>query len=522
MKENNAKILIFCVTIFFAFFLSLANIILGDLNQDEGWYLYAAKLISAGKIIYRDFAFPQGPVMSLFYSFFISLVNHFGLLGGRALTALIGFLTIFVSAFLAYSVAEDKNKVLSALLVFILIGVNVYQSYYFSVVKTYALTSFFLVIGFYALYVAIKNASKFMAFVSGFFVILSAGVRASVYFIIPIILFAFWGTNNKKAMSLTLSLILGMIASFSMTVLPFLVLAPENFMFFVFKYHSLRDYGSLFTALAFKCGFLSRLVQAYFVSVALFISVLILNFPFKNKKDHALKNSPKYVFEKLVWLSILVITVVHFLAPFPYDDYQVFLYPLFVVAVSLFTSPYVSSELCNKFLWIVLLVCIASSFSSPINQDWFIQGRDRIWWLPKDKPPILKLREVARFIKSLDPKGRLLLTQDPYLAIESGKQLPQGLELGQFSFFPQMSDEEAMERRVLNRNLFEALLKNCDAKVAALSGYAFAISSPSIVPVTEEDRLKFESIVLDRYELIRVIPNFGQASTTLRIFVKKE
>lgn len=36
-----------------------ANLIFGNLNQDEGWYLYAARLISAGKMPYRDFAFTQ-------------------------------------------------------------------------------------------------------------------------------------------------------------------------------------------------------------------------------------------------------------------------------------------------------------------------------------------------------------------------------------------------------------------------------------------------------------------------------
>ena len=40
----------------------------GGLNQDEGWYLYAAQLVHDGKLPYRDFFFTQGPTMPFVYS----------------------------------------------------------------------------------------------------------------------------------------------------------------------------------------------------------------------------------------------------------------------------------------------------------------------------------------------------------------------------------------------------------------------------------------------------------------------
>ncbi|MDD2455658.1 MAG: hypothetical protein PHE10_04930, partial [Kiritimatiellae bacterium] len=39
----------------------------GNLNQDEGWYLYAARMVSEGKRPNRDSFFTQGPVMPLRY-----------------------------------------------------------------------------------------------------------------------------------------------------------------------------------------------------------------------------------------------------------------------------------------------------------------------------------------------------------------------------------------------------------------------------------------------------------------------
>jgi len=35
----------------------------GSLNQDEGWYLYAAQMVRDGKFPYHDFFFTQGPAL---------------------------------------------------------------------------------------------------------------------------------------------------------------------------------------------------------------------------------------------------------------------------------------------------------------------------------------------------------------------------------------------------------------------------------------------------------------------------
>ena len=37
--------------------LAVFAVLFGSLNQDEGWYLYAAQLAGEGKMLYRDFFF---------------------------------------------------------------------------------------------------------------------------------------------------------------------------------------------------------------------------------------------------------------------------------------------------------------------------------------------------------------------------------------------------------------------------------------------------------------------------------
>ena len=64
-------------------FLSAANLFLGDLNQDEGWYLYAAKQVAEGRMLYRDFMFTQGPGLPVVYGALFPIIGKWGVAGGR-------------------------------------------------------------------------------------------------------------------------------------------------------------------------------------------------------------------------------------------------------------------------------------------------------------------------------------------------------------------------------------------------------------------------------------------------------
>jgi hypothetical protein len=105
--------------------------------------------------------------------------------------------------------------------------------------------------------------------------------------------------------------------------------------------------------------------------------------------------------------------------------------------------------------------------------------------------------------------------------VEARLKVPRGLEMGQFSYFPALTDDQAARLHVFNRAGFEHLLRTTEAPLAALSGYALAIQSPDVTPVPPEDQALFTKIVTDRYEALTNVPTFGQAYTTLTIYRKK-
>ncbi|MCC7300995.1 MAG: hypothetical protein IT583_07945, partial [Verrucomicrobia bacterium] len=388
-----------------AILLSAANLFWGNLNQDEGWYLYAAKQITQGKILYRDFMFTQGPALPYVYGVLFPIIGKFGVAGGRLITALFGLAAAGCAAWLAARSVFSKHRKAAALCAFILVGVNVYQSYFTVIVKTYALCGFFLTAGFIALSYTSGRRGASAAFWGGFLLALAACARLSAGIALPLAgLWLIW--NRKKVFPLSwvafgigggLILLLGLGS--------FFLLAPENTEFALFGYHAGRSPGSLTQLIALKVGFISRFVQAYFVFTAgllLTFALKRLHWPIRERgfEEMMLDSRPKLVellreanaerspfarsFLSLLWLSGAFITFVHFMAPFPYDDYQAIVYPLLAVALVVTLVPHCAERQQLRAVFAVLLICTAASFSSPINQEWVIRGRDRIWWKFKE------------------------------------------------------------------------------------------------------------------------------------------
>ena len=81
--------------------LGFAAVWMGGLNQDEGWYLYAANLVADGKLPYRDFFYTQGPLLPTVYSVFTPIWKVFGLLGARVFNLALGLVGIVFASALA-------------------------------------------------------------------------------------------------------------------------------------------------------------------------------------------------------------------------------------------------------------------------------------------------------------------------------------------------------------------------------------------------------------------------------------
>lgn len=531
------RVSMWIVAIITAIVLSGINLFFAELNHDEGWYLYAARLVSHGKLPYVDFAITQGPVLPLIYSLMSPVVDWIGVAGGRLFTAFLGLVCAFVTARLAYSMSPPGLGITSALIAFSLIAVNVYQSYFCTIVKTYALAGVLLVSGFLILHYAVKdsvviankNKSAVLLFLAGLLLSLSAGTRLSLGITIPVV-FIWLLFNHQidssnsfgKRIWLAVWFAGGAFAGLCVVYLPFAIMAPDALWFALVEYHAGREVGGVASLLLYKAGFVSRILRAYPIVAGICVIFWLAKLYGTCNDTSRMRLSD---FEWLLWLCGIAISIVHFAASFPYDDYQVAVYPLFVSASAVALIRFIDNE--KTALWlssVVLALCIATSFSSPINQDWFIAGRDRIWWLKRQETSLQKLHRTAKWLRREAKlhKGDMILTQDTYLAVEAGLYVPRGLEMGPFSYFPDWPREKTEKCRVVNKEMLLEIIEKCDAKVSAFSGYGLSIRCPNITPLSENERKMLWNQLLKRYSVVKEIEDFGQASTKLLILVKKD
>lgn len=511
--------------------LSVLNAYWGDLNQDEGWYLYAAREVSRGRLPYRDFAFTQGPLLPVVYSTVAPCVSRWGVVAGRAATGLLGWLAALATAGLTACLLPRGARAAGALLAFVFVACNVYQSYFTTAVKTYALTALFLAIAFLLLAQVSRRAGAWAAGGAGFLLALAAGTRLSAGTTLPVA--GLWLLINRRTLGdgRWFAFGLGGLVGLGAWALPFVVMAPEGFRFAMFEYHTARSVGSLVSALAYKAGFVSRMVQAYFVAALVMLSLITAAVLRIGPRSSLANESLPPRFVAMLWTCVATVTITHLSAPFPYEDYQVFIFPLAAAALSANVTsrlaaiqalvPGSANKRTLAALIFLVLGNVAAAFSSPINQSWFVRERDRIWWPLKEQPPIRQLAEVAVGIAEFAWLDSLLLTQDTYLAVEADMDVPRGMEMGPFSYFPDMPRERAERLKVLNREMLRELLESCPARVAALSGYGLAIRCPEVQPLSDAEQQELRELLEQRYQLICEVPHFGQAHTPLRIYLMR-
>ena len=486
----------------FAFLvLSAAAVWMGGLNQDEGWYLYAANLVSEGRLPYRDFFYTQGPLLPLVYSLFTPIWGLGGLLGARIFTLTIGAAGIAIAMRLSHHLAPEGRKGHAAVITLLLLGCNLYHVYYLAIPKTYALASLLVMMGFWLLCRGSDEfyAKRHMAVAgAGFCLALAAGARISLGALLATtaLCLAFarrWRTFVvfSAAGVVGLALVYG----------PFLIDAKALDGFLLAqRYHAARGGSDI----VWTVGSLSRLVRWYlpmFVLLGLWAFVRPAMSSFR-------KDNPIPLVAYMLLFGFLAVFVVQMLAPYPYEDYQVPVMGLLAVVASVgAVTVFEEHGLGRMALLLALGMSFAASFGSPLLEKWSTDGQDRFWAIKKSESELSRLRSVAAKIEKLDPGGKTLLTQDLYLAIETGRKVPDGLEMGPFSM---LSDME-----------WRSLLTSAPCPVAALSGYSFAVNPPVCDERPVEQQMEYWGLLKKDYELVSRVEAFGQNSTTLLILRRK-
>ena len=471
----------------------------GAVNQDEGWYLYASRLVGEGRLPYRDFFFTQGPVLPFLYA----PLPIRGILSGRLVTLGFSLLATLMAVAFARRLVSPERRLTVSLAVFAMLGCNLYHQYFTTIPKTYAIGALFVMTGFLLL-------SRGQNVLAGLSLAFASGTRISLVLILGVVGVWLMATQFRRLSWLRFGI--GGAAGLFL-VYGFFSLDPASLkgLLAAQAYHAGRGGFDPFFAL----GAVSRLARGYLALGAVLFACLIL----------PRRNAPVAPdLRGLMWMAGLSFAAVFLLqmsAPFPYDDYEVPIMPLLAVLISAWYANRTGGTSGAAHLWFPVLVAGMCAFASPLLQDWMTNGQDRFWSLKKGRSELGQLRDVARRLQALDPGGDMLLTQDLYLAVEMGRKVPEGLEMGPFSYFPAMTTDDAAALHVMNGERLERLLDAAPCALAAFSGYGFAIEVPKGARTPDATRRSFLERLARRYEECGEEPLFGQNHTTLKMYRRR-
>lgn len=486
--------------------LAIAAVGLGGLNQDEGWYLYAARLVREGQLPYRDFFFTQGPVLPVVYGALYRLWAPGGLLAARVLTLLLGLTGLALAAGTVRLLVPADRRNLATIVFTLLLGCNLYHLYYLAIPKTYALASLCVQAGFFLLARALvrpelRHRALHLA-AAGAALGFAAGTRVSLG-VLPAVAGLALLLAHRRLGFAWLWFGLGGLLALTLAYGPFLVdPAARSGLAAAQAYHAARGgFSPVFTI-----GSLSRLIRWYLpLFILAGLAAGLLRRSAEEPADEPARNV-RFVLTTL-FAAFLAVALVQFCAPFPYEDYQVPVMGLLAIVATALLVGRLAEDRLPQLALLTLGLAYATAFGSPLLEKWTMNGQDRFWTRVKAQTELGQLRAAAAEIERLDPGGTTLFTQDLYLAVETGRRVPKGLEMGPFS---ELSDDA-----------WQNLLTTTDCPVAALSGYTFAIEPPACTARDPEQVAAWRALLTERYgSPVAVFEDFGQQATRLELMCR--
>ena len=259
-RWNTRALLAACVVLQTVVFLVVAFYRLVDL--DEGFYLLASKLVSAGRVPYRDFFFPQAPGLPYVYGLWM-VATGVSWWSARMLSALLSMgLGVCLFRHLLVLYRQPALAVAGTLLYLANAMVLAWQT----VAKTYALADLLLFGAYLQVFAQRDSSSGRRSFGAGLLVALAVDVRLYLAAAAPLLLWHLY-RDARRAGSPRRSL--AFLAGLTVGLAPHLILlavARGNYFFNNLGYHLIRSQGPVLTGLWQKLGvvlLLTNLQPAY-------------------------------------------------------------------------------------------------------------------------------------------------------------------------------------------------------------------------------------------------------------------
>jgi hypothetical protein len=487
----------------FVFLLLLAELsylfFFRQVNLDEGWYLWASKLVYEGKLLYRDFAYTQTPVLPYVYGLGGWILGE-GLYQGRVITLL------FTLGAVALSVATARRIAgrVAAFCTLALLIVSPFALTQFTYTATYALAAFFLAA---SLYVATSPwPESWRIVLATGLAVLAVGVRLSmIVVLLPLIVYLAWTGRRWPWRALGalgstlcwLALTLGIYYGLTGEWMRYDTLGFHTDRLLKTEWHRLRMWHMSQRTLA-DFLFLIGMTAAAGMAGAVQLWQARGQAPARLRPGMLLLSVAGMVF---------ALFAVHLLPRTTDSYYNSLQTPLMALAGSVVLAQWLAQERPNRrrYLWVLIIMLLLAHG----GRQWRALVRDQTLAQPP-RNQIALVRESAALLRRFTTPGQMLLSFSPHLALEAGLRVLPGYEMAIFAYRPTWTDEEVDRYHVVNNR---RLLDDLRAGAQAVAFTAFDLEQIA------GERTTVMSILQEQYRLFATIPGFGPYGDELSLYL---
>ncbi len=443
-------------------------------SGDEGFYLYAASLLTRGKLLYTDFFYPQAPLLPYLYTLPF-------LVGGESWQSARLFSAIFpaISGGILYLLLVPSIGRFGSFVGVLFFATSVFVFPWFPTAQTYGPSIAFLLASYF--YISRERLTPRTLFLSGLFLGLTVGVRIFFVGLLPLFLCYLW-VRRQDFYGTVRTVFVFFFCGFVLSLLPhiyFFLLDPEAYWFNNLGYHLGRSGRSFSESLEHKLKVLqvlsglreSQKFEGYQFALFLWGFVGVGLFSLLQRK------SPIFSFYVACGLCVL-----HFLPEPTYVQYFSTIFPFLILAV--FQSCHgISRAAPLVFVPAILLVFVFSLNHFQDNLVRYTETGQGVLGIPSEKlaeeRTLAFLENVSRDLNSLVAAGTPVATLWPGYLIGTHLEATPGFE-NHFTFRAgnQLGEEARRKYHVLR--LDEVLSMVSKKQVSSVLGWKRDFRGPLV------------------------------------------
>ncbi len=472
-----------------------------QVNLDEGWYLWASKLVYEGKLLYRDFAYTQTPLLPYVYGLAQRLFGD-GLAQGRALTIFFALATVALSV----RAAAQLGGRTAAFCTLALISVSSFALAQFAYTATYALAALLLSAALCCAVVDPNEQRRNSC--AAAFLCLAIAVRFSLVAILPGWLLYLLITSRQRGRA---TILLGgtTLITLGLTVGSYWLLTGELMRYDIFGFHTDRLLRGEWQQLRVWNMGLRTLEDFLFLLGATVAAGLAGLGQLWQTRHAPVSTNQRTTHWLLLFLAGLVVFlfVVHLIPRTTDSYYNALQLPWMSVAVGVTLARWLQRESPDRqaYLWLLIgLLCLGHG-----ARQW--RGFQRDGYIPTPRQNQLAVVEQAAMVlERFTEPGDTLLSFNPHLALEADLRVHPGYEMAIFAYQPTWPDDAVARYRVVNNaRLLADLYAGADA-----------------VAFTEFDRsqiageaAQLQQILSDHYRWVASVPHFDPYGNAVNLYV---